>query len=137
MNQSDRIIALNTLLTERVLVIDGAMGTAIQALDLGPDDFGGPEFEGCNENLTLTRPDAIAQIHQEYLDAGADILETNTFGATPVVLAEYNLAHEARRINREGVQLARRLADAASTPERPRFVAGSMGPTTKSISYFW
>jgi len=125
---------LKSLLQQRILVIDGAMGTAIQALDLGPEDFGGPEFEGCNENLILTLPDAIAKIHQDYLDAGADILETNTFGATPVVLAEYNLAHEARRINREGAQLARRLADAASTPEKPRFVAGSMGPTTKSIS---
>ena len=110
------------------------MGTAIQALDLGPDDFGGPELEGCNENLVLTRPDAITRIHQSYLDAGADILETNTFGATSVVLAEYNLSHEARRINREGAQLARKAADAASTEEKPRFVAGSMGPTTKSIS---
>ena len=110
------------------------MGTAIQALDLGPDDFGGPELEGCNENLVLTRPDAITRIHQSYLDAGADILETNTFGATSVVLAEYNLSHEARRINREAAQLARKAADAASTEDKPRFVAGSMGPTTKSIS---
>ena len=125
---------LKSLLSERVLVLDGAMGTAIQALDLGPDDFGGPELEGCNENLVLTRPDAITRIHQSYLDAGADILETNTFGATSVVLAEYNLSHEARRINREGAQLARKAADAASTEEKPRFVAGSMGPTTKSIS---
>ena len=134
METNPRIEQLKSLLQERILVIDGAMGTAIQALDLGADDFGGPEYEGCNENLILTQPDAIAEIHQGYLDAGADILETNTFGATPVVLAEYNLAHEARRINREAAQLARRLADAASTPEKPRFVAGSMGPTTKSIS---
>ena len=134
MDTNLRVSQLKSLLQERILLIDGAMGTAIQALDLGPDDFGGPEYEGCNENLILTRPDAIAQIHQGYLDAGADILETNTFGATPVVLADYNLAHEARRINREAAQLARRLAAAASTPEKPRFVAGSMGPTTKSIS---
>jgi 5-methyltetrahydrofolate--homocysteine methyltransferase len=134
MQINPRVEQLKSLLPQRILVIDGAMGTAIQALDLGPEDFGGPEFEGCNENLILTRPDAIAQIHQDYLDAGADILETNTFGATPVVLAEYDLAHEARRINREGAQLARGLADAASTPDKPRFVAGSMGPTTKSIS---
>ena len=110
------------------------MGTAIQDLNLGPDDFGGPEYEGCNENLVLTRPELIEAIHQGFVDAGADILETDTFGATPVVLAEYGLEKEARRINREAVQLARRVADAASTAEKPRFVAGSMGPTTKSIS---
>ena len=110
------------------------MGTAIQDLNLGPDDFGGLEYEGCNEYLVLIRPELIEGIHQRYLDAGADILETDTFGATPVVLAEYGLEAEARRINREAAQLARRLADRASTPEKPRFVAGSMGPTTKSIS---
>ena len=125
---------LKSLLKERVLVIDGAMGTAIQALDLSPDDFGGPELEGCNENLVLTRPDAITRIHEGYLDAGADILETNTFGATSVVLAEYGLSHEALNINRKAAQLARKAADAASTADKPRFVAGSMGPTTKSIS---
>ena len=117
-----------------MLVIDGAMGTAIQALNLGPDDFGGAKYEGCNEYLTLTRPGLIEDIHRSYLDAGADIIETNSFGSTPVVLAEYELAHEARRLNREAASLARRAADAASTPDKPRFVAGSMGPTTKTIS---
>ena len=117
-----------------MLVIDGAMGTAIQALNLGPDDFGGVKYEGCNEYLTLTRPGLIEDIHRSYLDAGADIIETNSFGSTPVVLAEYELAHEARRLNREAATLARRAADAASTPDKPRFVAGSMGPTTKTIS---
>ena len=117
-----------------MLVIDGAMGTAIQALNLGPDDFGGAKYEGCNEYLTLTRPGLIEDIHRSYLDAGADIIETNSFGSTPVVLAEYELAHEARRLNREAATLARRAADAASTPDKPRFVAGSMGPTTKTIS---
>ena len=117
-----------------MLVIDGAMGTAIQALNLGPDDFGGAKYEGCNEYLTLTRPGLIEDIHRSYLDAGADIIETNTFGSTPVVLAEYELAHEARRLNREAATLARRAAEAASTPDKPRFVAGSMGPTTKTIS---
>ena len=117
-----------------MLVIDGAMGTAIQALNLGPDDFGGAKYEGCNEYLTLTRPGLIEDIHRSYLDAGADIIETNTFGSTPVVLAEYELAHEARRLNREAATLARRAADATSTPDKPRFVAGSMGPTTKTIS---
>ena len=134
MNQTDRADKLKSLLKQRILVIDGAMGTAIQERDLGPDDFGGPEYEGCNEYLVLTRPDVIGEIHQGYLDAGADIVETDTFGATSIVLSEYNLAHEARRINEEGARLARGLADAASTPGKPRFVAGSMGPTTKSIS---
>ena len=117
-----------------MLVIDGAMGTAIQNRDLGPEDFGGPEYEGCNEWLTVTRPDVIEDIHRGYLEAGADIIETDTFGATPVVLAEYGLAHEARRLNRESAALARRVAEAASTADKPRFVAGSMGPTTKTIS---
>ncbi|MCH8351431.1 MAG: methionine synthase [Chloroflexi bacterium] len=134
MDTESRIDRLKSLLKERILVVDGAMGTSIQDRNLGPDDFGGPEYEGCNEYLVLTRPEVIAGIHQEFLDAGADILETDTFGATPVVLEEYNLAHLARQINREAAQLARGLADEASTPEKPRFVAGSMGPTTKSIS---
>ncbi len=125
---------LKSALSQRLLVIDGAMGTAIQAYNLGPDDFGGAEYEGCNEYLTVTRPDVIEDIHRSYLDAEADIIETNTFGSTPVVLAEYELAHEARRLNREAAILARRAADAASTPDKPRFVAGSMGPTTKTIS---
>ena len=134
MDGMSRIDKLKSLLSERILVIDGAVGTAVQALDLGPDEFGGPEFEGCNEYLVITRPDLIAGIHQSYLDAGADILETDTFGATAVVLEEYGLAHEARRINREAAQMARELGDSASTDDKPRFVAGSMGPTTKSIS---
>ncbi len=134
MRSTGRIDTLRSLLKERILIIDGAMGTAIQERQLGPDDFGGAEYEGCNEYLVLTRPEVIADIHQGYLDAGADILETNTFGATAVVLSEYDLAHEAQRINREAALLARRLADAAGTPEKPRFVAGSMGPTTRAIS---
>jgi 5-methyltetrahydrofolate--homocysteine methyltransferase len=135
MTSAERIATLKALLAARkILVLDGAMGTAIQARDLTADDFGGPQYEGCNEYLVLTRPDVIADIHQSYLDAGADILETNTFGATSVVLGEYGLAHEARRINQEAARLARRLADAAGTPDQPRFVAGSMGPTNKTIS---
>ncbi|MCH8297662.1 MAG: methionine synthase [Chloroflexi bacterium] len=134
MSTNSRIDELKSALGQRLLVIDGAMGTAIQNRNLGPDDFGGPEYEGCNEYLIVTRPDVIEDIHRSYLDAGADIIETNTFGATPVVLAEYGLAHEARRINREAAVLARRVAEAASTADKPRFVAGSMGPTTKTIS---
>ena len=134
MSTNSRIDELKSALGQRLLVIDGAMGTAIQNRNLGPDDFGGPEYEGCNEYLIVTRPDVIEDIHRSYLDADADIIETNTFGATPVVLAEYGLAHEARRINREAAVLARRVAEAASTADKPRFVAGSMGPTTKTIS---
>ena len=134
MTTSSRIDELKSALTQRLLVIDGAMGTAIQNKDLEPDDFGGLEYEGCNEYLTVTQPDVIEEIHQSYLDAGADIIETNTFGSTQVVLAEYGLTYEARRLNREAAAIARRAADAASTPDKPRFVAGSMGPTTKTIS---
>ena len=134
MNHTERIDSLKSALRERIMVLDGAMGTAIQARDLGPDDFGGPEYEGCNEYLVVTRPDVISAIHQGHLDAGADIIETNTFGATSVVLAEYDLAHEARRLNVAAATLARQAADAAATPHKPRFVAGSMGPTTKTIS---
>ncbi len=132
--ETHRTETLKALLKQRVLVVDGAMGTAIQARNLGPDDFGGLDYEGCNENLVLTRPDVISDIHRDYLDAGADIIETNTFGATSVVLAEYELAHEARRINQAAAAIARQTTDAASTPDKPRFVAGSMGPTTKTIS---
>ena len=134
MDQEKNIYLLKTLLLERILVIDGAMGTSIQDRNLGPEDFGGPEYEGCNEYLVITQPDIIAEIHHSFLDAGADIIESNTFGATSVVLSEYNLSHESRRINLEAARLARRLADAASTVEQPRFVAGAMGPTTKAIS---
>ena len=134
MTSSSRIDELKSALAQRLLVIDGAMGTAIQNKDLEPDDFGGLEYEGCNEYLTVTQPDVIEEIHQSYLDAGADIIETNTFGSTQVVLAEYGLTYEARRLNREAAAIARRAADAASTPDKPRFVAGSMGPTTKTIS---
>ena len=134
MDQTERIGTLKSLLEQRILVIDGAMGTSIQMYNLGPDDFGGAEYEGCNEYLNLVEPEVIAEIHKGFLDAGADIIETNTFGATSVVLAEYDLAHEARRINVEAAKLARSVADASSTPDKPRFVAGSMGPTTKTIS---
>ena len=134
MDQQKRIETLKGLLQERVLVLDGAMGTSIQVRGLGPDDFGGPEYEGCNEHLIITRPDVIGDIHQSFLDAGADFVETNTFGATSVVLAEYDLAPEARQVNLEAARLARGLCDASSTADKPRFAAGSMGPTTKSIS---
>ncbi len=125
---------LHDVLAERILVLDGATGSALQQRQLTADDFGGASLEGCNENLVLTRPDVVADLHAGYLEAGADMIETNTFGGTPIVLAEYGLAHEARRMNRRAAEIARRAAHAWSTPERPRFVAGSIGPTTKAIT---
>lgn len=121
-------------LHERILVLDGAMGTMIQNANLTEDDFGGEEYDGCNEYLIITKPDVIDRIHREYLEAGADIIETNTFGATSLVLDEYNLGHLAKEINIKAAQLAKKAAKDYSTKEWPRFVAGAMGPTTKSLS---
>lgn len=134
MAESNRTTALNKALAERILVLDGAMGTAIQGLNLGPDDFGGADLEGCNEHLVLTRPDAIRAIHLGYLQAGADIVETNSFGGTRVVLAEYGLEAKVREINVAAARLAREAIEQLADSERPRFVGGSMGPGTKSIS---
>src|SRR6185369_15658641 len=105
MTDPERIATLKRLLAERILVLDGAMGTSIQTLDLTAADFGGPELEGCNENLVLTRPGVIRGIHEGFLAAGADIVETDTFGATPLVLAEYNLAEQAHAINAAAARL--------------------------------
>lgn len=111
------------------------MGTMLQAANLTADDFGGDELEGCNEHLVLTRPDVIQGIHAAYFRAGADIVETNTFGATPLVLAEYGLQDKARDINRESVRLARSAANEVSAETgRTLFVAGSLGPTTKALT---
>ncbi len=131
---SDSPNRLAEALEERILVLDGAMGTEIQNRDLAAEDFGGAELEGCNENLVLTRPDVVTGIHESYCAAGADILETNTFGAMDIVLAEYGLAGRVAEINGKAGRLARQVADAWSRPGRPRFVAGSMGPSTKSIT---
>ena len=125
---------LLALLRERILLFDGAMGTSIQDLHLDAAAFGGHEYEGCNENLVLTAPQFIADIHTGFLQAGSDIIETNTFGATRIVLAEYGLEDEAPAINQAAAEIARQVADRHSTPAKPRFVAGSMGPTTKTIS---
>ena len=133
LTRKDRVQALRHALQERILVVDGGMGTAIQALDLTAEEFGGAQYEGCNEYLVVTRPDLIKGIHRGYLEAGADIIETDSFGSTPLVLAEYGLGDKAREISRAAAQIAREVADEFSTPEKPRFVAGSMGPTTKSI----
>jgi 5-methyltetrahydrofolate--homocysteine methyltransferase len=119
---------------ERILVLDGAMGTMIQARDLSAEDFGGDALEGCNENLNLTRPDVIRGIHQAYLDAGADLISTNSFGCAPYVLAEYGLSDKCEEICRAAGRIAREAADAGSTPARPRFVIGAMGPGTRTIT---
>jgi 5-methyltetrahydrofolate--homocysteine methyltransferase len=118
-------------LRERVLIFDGAMGTNLQLLGLSPEDFGGPELEGCNEILISTRPDLIAQVHRSFFEVGCDVVESGTFGSSPVVLVEYGLADRAREISRTGAEIARSVADEFSTPDRPRWVAGSMGPGTK------
>ena len=114
-----------------VLVFDGATGTSLQQLDLSAADFGGPALEGCNENLVFTRPDAVQAVHRQFLEVGADVIETDTFGAASIVLAEYGLEEQAFAINKRAAELARQVADEYSTAAKPRFVAGSIGPTTK------
>jgi 5-methyltetrahydrofolate--homocysteine methyltransferase len=125
---------LRELLKDRILVLDGAMGTMLQQCDLTAADFGGPALEGCNENLVKTRPDVVLDIHRKYFAAGSDMVETNSFGSTPLVLAEYGLEAEAYDLSKRSAQLARQAADEFTTPGKPRFVAGSMGPTTKAIT---
>ena len=114
-----------------VLVFDGAMGTNLQVQNLTAADFGGPEYEGCNEYLVHTKPEAVAQVHRAFLEAGADVIETDTFGGTALVLAEYDLANQAYNLNKRAAELAKGIAQAFSTPNQPRFVAGSIGPGTK------
>lgn len=133
-SRKDRTNLLEELLSERILVIDGAMGTAIQSTNPTAQDFGGELYEGCNEFLVISKPSIIGDIHESYLKAGCDILLTNTFGGTPLVLEEYKLGSRAHEINLVAAKLAKQLAEKYSTPEHPRFVAGSMGPTTKAIS---
>ncbi|MGP7815877.1 methionine synthase [Niallia sp. 01092] len=129
-----RKAALKDELKKRILIMDGAMGTMLQREELTAEDFGGEDLEGCNENLNYTRPDVISKIHEEYLAAGADIIETNTFGATSIVLDEYNLADTAYENNVIAAKLAKDAVDKFSTAEWPRYVAGAMGPTTKTLS---
>lgn len=126
--------SLESRMKERILILDGAMGTMIQQVDLTPADFGGEELDGCNEMLVLTRPEVIQDIHEKYLEAGADLIETNTFGATSVVLAEYDIQDRAREINLAAAKLAIAAVNKYSTPEHPRYVVGAMGPTTKTLS---
>jgi 5-methyltetrahydrofolate--homocysteine methyltransferase len=114
-----------------VIVFDGAMGTSLQTQNLTAEDFGGAHYEGCNEYLVHTKPDAVEKVHRDFLEAGADVIETDTFGGTSIVLAEYDLADQAYSLNKTAAELAKRVAAEFSTPEKPRFVGGSMGPGTK------
>ncbi len=119
------------ILERRILVFDGATGTSLQTQNLSPDDFGGESLVGCNEYLNISRPQAPEKVHRGFLDVGVDVIETNSFGGASIVLAEYGLADKSYEINRRSAEIARKAADEYSTPERRRFVAGSIGPTTK------
>src|ERR1700738_2814043 len=133
-NLTESAKALRDLLSQRILVLDGAMGTMLQQCNLTAEDFGGAALEGCNENLVRTRPDVVLDIHRKYFEAGSDIVETNSFGSAPIVLAEYGLAADAPLLSRRSAELARQAADEFTTSAKPRFVAGSIGPTTKAIT---
>ena len=122
------------LVAERVVVYDGATGTWLQTQNLTLDDYGGEALEGCTDYLGITRPDVVAALHTAYFEVGADVVETNTFGAFGVPLGEYDLTDRAHEIALANARIAREVADGFATPDRPRFVAGSLGPGTKSPS---
>jgi 5-methyltetrahydrofolate--homocysteine methyltransferase len=137
MPQPDRTNELRRILEQRIIVIDGAMGTMIQRYGLDEAAYRGEQFanhprdlKGAADVLNLTRPEVIEEVHRAYLEAGADIIETNTFNAQAISFEDYALEPWVYDINRAAAQIARRAADAFSTSERPRFVAGSMGPTS-------
>ncbi len=119
------------ILKEKIIVFDGAMGTNIQARNLNPDDFGGERYNGCNEYLVISKSSVIESIHSDFLSAGCDVIETNTFGASPIVLSEFGLADKSYEINYQAAKIAKKIADDYSTNGLQRFVAGSIGPTTK------
>ena len=119
------------ILKERIVVFDGAMGTNLHAQDLTVDDYGGPQFEGCPEHLLISKPQAVANVHAGFLEVGCDVIETDSFGGASIVLAEYQIADLAYELNKKAAELAKRVAADFSTKEKPRWVAGSMGPTTK------
>ncbi|MBK9572492.1 MAG: homocysteine S-methyltransferase family protein [Rhodoferax sp.] len=146
-----RAQALPEILNQRIVILDGAMGTMIQRFKLGEDQYRGAgapqpggqharfkdhnkDVKGNNELLSLTRADVITDIHERYLAAGADLIETNTFGATSVAQADYDMAHLAREMNLASAKLARAACDKFSTPDKPRYVAGALGPTPKTAS---
>jgi 5-methyltetrahydrofolate--homocysteine methyltransferase len=140
--QPDRTAELTRLLERRILVLDGAMGTMIQQCHLSEADFRGPfhdhthDLKGDNDILVLTRPDVVRDVHDAYLAAGADIVETNTFNATSIAQADYAMQGHVREINRAAAAIARDCADrfTAADPSRPRFVAGALGPTNRTAS---
>src|SRR4051812_13093192 len=140
--QPDRTVLLTRLLRDRILVMDGAMGTQIQQRKLSEADFRGcfhdhgHDLQGDNDLLALTQPDIVRAIHDDYLAAGADIIETNTFSATAIAQADYGMQREVYAINYAAARIARECADAwtARTPDKPRFVAGAMGPTNRTAS---
>jgi len=119
------------ILKDRIVVFDGAMGTNLHAQDLTMDDYGGPQFEGCPEHLLISKPVAVENVHAGFLEVGCDVIETDSFGGASIVLAEYQIADMAYELNVKAAQLAKRVASDFSTKEKPRWVAGSMGPTTK------
>ncbi|PSQ83209.1 MAG: methionine synthase, partial [Bacteroidetes bacterium QS_7_67_15] len=132
---------LTELLEERILVLDGAMGTMIQQHELTEEDFRGDQFadhghdlKGNNDLLSVTRPDLIRGVHEDFLDAGSDLIETNTFSATSVAQEDYGLEEDAYDLNVASAQVAREAAEKYSTDEKPRFVAGAIGPTNKTLS---
>ncbi|WP_396430644.1 homocysteine S-methyltransferase family protein [Limnohabitans sp.] len=136
-----RAQALPEILKHRIAILDGAMGTMIQRFKLTEADYRGERFKdfpkdikGNNELLSLTRPDVVRDIHEGYLAAGADLIETNTFGATTIAQADYDMQHLAREMNLASAKLARAACDKFSTPEKPRFVVGALGPTPKTAS---
>ena len=146
-----RAAQLPAILAQRIVILEGAMGTMIQRFKLGEaqyrgEGYAGPDgagdrfkdfprdVKGNNELLSLTRPDVIRDIHERYLAAGADLIETNTFGATTVAQEDYNMAHLAREMNLRSAQLARAACDKYSTPDKPHFVAGAPGPTPKTAT---
>ncbi|HXK34475.1 MAG TPA: methionine synthase [Dehalococcoidia bacterium] len=133
-DREDRIRLLYEAAAERILVVGGPYGTYVHGRDLTAADYGGPQYEGCPEQLVITRPDVIEDAHRGYLEAGADIISTNTFGGASIVLAEYGLQDRTVEINEAAARLSRKVADAYARPGRPRFVAGNMGPTTKALS---
>src|SRR5258708_3346074 len=130
---TDRQQLLTEALESRILVIDGSMGQLLQ-LHMTVADYGGAHLENLTDYIVKTRPDVIAGIHRQYLEAGADIIETNTFNGTKLVLAEFHVGDEAYSLNKSAAELARKAAAEYSTPYKPRWVAGSMGPTTRAIS---
>ncbi|MBV9215736.1 MAG: methionine synthase [Acidobacteria bacterium] len=119
------------LIKEKIVVFDGAMGVSLQAANLSIDDWGGPNFENCSENLLYTRPDVVEGVHKSFLDIGCDVIETNSFGGSEVVLSEFGIAAKTYEVNKKAAELAKRLANDYSTKDHPRFVAGSIGPGTK------